>query len=207
MKNATQKHLSRSQIVRSKNMRNLMKSFWRDERGTNAIEFAIVAPFLITLLLGILWITDSERVSTQASLVSSTVSDLIARAEDVTEAEIDRTLFAADAMMGSHADDLQIYVVGIENTAVSYNADGTANYRPVVVWVREKNITDLQVPSVGDEYPVDQSLVDAVPFVVSSRVKINHTPVLGSEFLGDQVYEYEHTFAPRADITANCSDC
>jgi hypothetical protein len=125
----------------------------------------------------------------------------------VTEAEIDRTLFAADAMMGPHADDLQIYVVGIANTVVSYNSDGTANFKPVVAWVRERNIIDLPVPNVGDEYPVQQSLVDVVPFVVSTKVKINHTPVFGSEVLGDQVYEYEHTFAPRADITANCEDC
>jgi len=35
-------------------MRNLLKVLRRDERGTTAVEFAIVAPVLIALLVGIL---------------------------------------------------------------------------------------------------------------------------------------------------------
>ncbi len=209
MKHFTSKYLTGStQSVSYRNrLRSSIQIFLRDERGTNAIEFAIVAPFLITLLLGVLWITDTERVSTQASLVSSTVSDIIARSATVNDDFIEKTLFAADAMMGSQADNLQVYVAGIENTVVSYNPDGTANYSPVVIWVRKKNIDDMIVPAVGDVYPLKESLVDNVPFVVSSRVRIKHTPVLGPQIMGEQVYEYEHTFAPRADLKTDCTDC
>lgn len=207
MKNFSTKKLSGSTQSSSRRTKNLLQRFWSDERGTNAIEFAIVAPFLISLLLGVLWITDTERVSTQASLVSATVADIIARAETVDQSTIDATLFAADAMMGSQANNLQVYVAGIENTVVSYNGDGSANYSPVVIWVREKNITDMAVPAVGAVYPLNQSLVDNVPFVVSSRVRIKHTPVLGPDVMGEQVYEYEHTFAPRADLKTDCTNC
>ena len=188
-------------------MNKFLKRFWADESGTNGIEFAIVAPFLLLLLLGVIWITDTERVSTQVSLVSSTVSDIVSRAQTVTEETLDRTMFAADAMMGSRGDDLQIYVAGIENQVVSFDAAGQGVYKPVVIWVRSRNIDDLTVPAVGSEYDITQSLVDNVPFVVTSKVRYKHTPVVGPDFVGEQVYEYEHTFAPRADIKTDCEDC
>lgn len=193
--------------TKSNNMKKFLKSFWSDESGNNGIEFAIVAPFLILLLTGIIWITDTERVSTQASLVSSTVSDIIARAETVTEDTIDKTLYAADAMMSGRGSDLQIFVAGIENQATSTNPDGTSVFQPVVIWVRERNIQDLTVPSVGDVYNINQSLVDNVPFVVTSKVRYKHTPAVGPDIMGQQVYEYEHTFAPRADLKTDCEDC
>lgn len=191
----------------SKPMKNLLKKFWHDDSGNNGIEFAIVAPFLILLLVGIIWITDTERVSTQASLVSATVSDIIARAETVTEDTLDSTMFAADAMMGNRGSDLQIYVAGIENQVVSYDAGGNAVYKPIVIWVRSRNIQDLSVPAVGTQYQINQSLVDNVPFVVTSKVRFKHLPAVGPDIMGQQIYEYEHTFAPRADLKTDCTNC
>ena len=194
--------------AKQKPMIFLIKKFLDDESGVNGIEFAIVAPFLFLLLTGVIWITDTQRVATQTSLISSTVASVISRQDPVTEGSLESTLFVANAMMGHRANDLQIYVAGIENQIVSTNSDGTANYKPVVIWVRGRNIDDLVVPVVGSEYAnVPQSLVDSVPFVVTSRARLKHTPIVGPDIIGEQVYEYEHTYAPRANIVENCDDC
>ena len=182
-------------------MKNILKKFWSDDRGIAGIEFAVLAPFLFLLLLGIIWITDTERISTQVSLVSATVGDIVARAESVNNQTIDNTLFAAEAMMAGRAADLQIYVTGIENQPVGFNPDGSAIFKPVVIWVRSRNIDDLPLPAVGSVYDVNQSLVDNVPFVVAARARFRHTPVIGPDIVGEQVYDYEHVYAPRANIT------
>ena len=65
-----------------------LRRFARDCRGVSAIEFAIIAPLLITFYLGMAETTQAMMAKRKASHVASAIGDLIAQDQSVTDAEI-----------------------------------------------------------------------------------------------------------------------
>ncbi len=57
-----------------------LSQFWRDARGVSAVEFALIAPVMITLLLGSVELSDVMIADRKATSVASTTADLVAQA-------------------------------------------------------------------------------------------------------------------------------
>ena len=53
------------------------RDFWRDRKGTGAIEFAILAPLLIVAYIGSFEISLGFSVARKVSRASSTVADVL----------------------------------------------------------------------------------------------------------------------------------
>ncbi|MEM8748758.1 MAG: hypothetical protein AAGF28_00540 [Pseudomonadota bacterium] len=195
---------------RPKGLRARLKHFAADERGTNAIEFVIAAPFFLTLMFGMITLLDTQNMTTQGGKVSSTVADIVAQSTLVNREIIDATLNAGEAIMGARASQLQLYVAGI-----NINDDGEAR----VLWARGKNLSSLTLPAIGSIYPLAPALLNNRGFIVTSKARIEHRPLFGSGddwsyWLGSNrlkaeshTYDYENSYVPREDLITNCSDC
>lgn len=57
----------------------LMRSFLRDRRGASAVEFALLVPVLLTLLLGSITVFDLFRTSQAVEKATFTVGDMLSR--------------------------------------------------------------------------------------------------------------------------------
>lgn len=68
--------------------RHLLSRFWKDQRGVSAVEFALIAPVLITFYFGFAETTQAMMAKRRASHVASTIGDLVAQEQSVTNAEM-----------------------------------------------------------------------------------------------------------------------
>ena len=76
-----------------------LRRFVRDCRGVSAIEFAIIAPLLITFYLGMAETTQAMMAKRKASHVASAIGDLIAQDQSVTDAEMTDTWTIGNALL------------------------------------------------------------------------------------------------------------
>ena len=63
------------------------KGLARDKRGVSAVEFALLAPFMIALYLGCVEISDAVSADRKVSLTSAALANLAAQ---VTSIRLDR---------------------------------------------------------------------------------------------------------------------
>lgn len=200
-------------------LRKNIQHFFRDDSGTNAIEFAFMFPFLLALLLFITTANDAVNASTEIGKVTVAVADILSQSPSITKETIDATFDAADLLVGDgRTARLELYVVGLEVLPDESVA---------VLWSRDNgNLTSLSKPSPGDNYTLPPEVLKRPGFIVSARARLNHTPLpnhadigasnmeeLGGVPLitkvisGDMTYDYESNFVPRSSIATTCDDC
>lgn len=196
----------------------MLPRFRKDDQGTSTIEFAIVAPFFLILMLGTASLSDAENVTTQVGKVSSSVADIISQSQTVNADFIDQTMLAGEALMGSRADNLELFVTGIEIVDTSSDPDNP-NLEARVLWARgNDNIPDGGLPAKGSTYDLDPGLLVQGGFVVVAKASLTYEPLFGNlksdTYFGygngePHKYEYEHVYFPRvgSQLRTDCSNC
>jgi Flp pilus assembly protein TadG len=114
-------------------------AFWRDRKGTGAIEFAIIAPLLIMAYIGCFEISVGFNVARKVSRASSTVADVLTQMQAVDTTTLDGMKDVAKAVMSPFQMTDQQYTLkmtGIKMTAPgrgevawSYDQAGKAPYK------------------------------------------------------------------------------
>jgi Flp pilus assembly protein TadG len=98
-----------------------LRLFRSDRRGLAAIEFALIAPCLIFLVMGVLEMSLRFRASEEASRYVHQVADLVAREDTLTTAQLTDIYQAAVYMMKPldtiNKLDLDIAQIGFQNNA------------------------------------------------------------------------------------------
>lgn len=68
--------------------RNWLRRFRADQRGISAVEFAMLAPFMIFLYFGMAEVSQAYMAQKRMSHVTSMVADLTAQAQSVTRNDL-----------------------------------------------------------------------------------------------------------------------
>ncbi len=92
-------------------------------RGVAAVEFALILPVLLLLLLGTTELTRALTNDRKVSQVASTVADLIAQATSLTSTEMDDIVTASGLILQPYSSD----GLGIVASSVEFDADKNAN--------------------------------------------------------------------------------
>jgi Flp pilus assembly pilin Flp len=80
-------------------MLNRLRNLRRDNRGVAAIEFALMLPMLIALLIGCLEVTFKIWSTQKAEKLAVTLSDVIAQSTAVTNSDLQSLIGATDKIM------------------------------------------------------------------------------------------------------------
>lgn len=80
-------------------MLNRLRKLRRDNRGVAAIEFALMLPMLIALLIGCLEVTFKIWSTQKAEKLSVTLADVIAQSQTVSKEGIEQVVGATDNIM------------------------------------------------------------------------------------------------------------
>src|SRR5205814_5403756 len=82
---------------------NVLRRFTRDLRGAAAVEFALIAPLMLTMFFGTVELASGVAVDRKVTLVSRALSDLVAQATAVNDADLTNVFNAAAAIVTPYA--------------------------------------------------------------------------------------------------------
>lgn len=78
------------------------RTLWRDQSGVSAVEFALILPIILILLVGLVDTNEALIVHRKMRQVTSTVADLIAQSEQLTTSQVDLTLTGAASLLSPY---------------------------------------------------------------------------------------------------------
>ncbi len=107
-------------------------AFRRDRRGVSALEFALIAPVMITAYFGVSELSTAMMTQRRVSHSASALGDLTAQAQSVTSANVDDILAAAAKMM----EPMSTTPLKLRLTSITQQSNGKAT-------------VDWSVPSVN----------------------------------------------------------
>jgi Flp pilus assembly protein TadG len=156
--------------------------FNADRRGVSAIEFAMIAPLMITLYLGGVEVTQGVSVNRKTTIVAHTVADLVAQDTNVTNTEM-TDILAASATVASPYSATNLKV-----TVSSITIDSTG--KATVAWSDSYNGT---ARSVGSTVTLPTALAVANTSLIWGEVTYSYKPMFGWTMtgtftLGDTIY-------------------
>ncbi|WP_117192988.1 TadE/TadG family type IV pilus assembly protein [Rhizobium terrae] len=135
-----------------------------DRRGVGAVEFALIAPILISLYITSFEITIGLSVSTRLTRATSTIADLVTRETTVSQATLATMKNVADGMFAPYkVDDPNIRITGVV-------LDATGN--PTVAWSWSNK--GGAPYAVGSPVNVPGGMRVANSFLIRSEVSITH---------------------------------
>ncbi len=109
-------------------MHSLLKRFRHDRRGVAAVEFAILAPVLLTTYFGIAELTQALMADRRVSTVASSIGDLTAQASTVTPAQLTDIFNIGVTLMQPYSTAGQ--TLNMRLTSVSTGARASATWPP-----------------------------------------------------------------------------
>ena len=172
-----------------------MKTLKTDIKGLSGVEFALIAPMLIGIYLGVaetaLGVTNSRKVSR----VAATLADLVSQSENISAAQVDGIMNASSAVMEPYSSTgLEIHVVGVQ-------MDSNSVAR--VAWSRKKGSNSA--PAVGSVYPIPDDIKIADSFLIVTKVTYDYSPTIGGGIVDTFHFNEVNYNVPRTSSTVDFS--
>ncbi len=166
-----------------------------DCRGASAVEFALIAPLMITLYLGGVEITQAVAIDRKTTLVAHTVADLVAQETNITNADMSDDLNASAAITSPYSTTKLTVTV----SRVDIDANGHAS----VNWSDTLNGT---ARAVGSSVTLPSALAVANTTIIWGETTYTYQPMFGTVIkqtltLGDQIYMRPRISAPTRSAT------
>ena len=135
-------------------------SFAGDDSGVSAVEFALITPVILLLLVGMVDINEALTVYRKMRQTSSTVTDLVAQRGEITPAEITMILQGSASLLAPYdTTDLDIVL-----SVLNVDQQGQT-----VAWSRAYQ-TSAEPTGSAPDFPVPAPLVESGIQVVAVRV-------------------------------------
>lgn len=181
-------------------LRKLLKA----KDGLAAVEFAIIAPVLATLLLGTVELSNALECHQKVTMVASSAADLVAQTSTVSASQMSDIFNAATAI---------VYPFPLSSTKIvisSVMSDGTGN--GIVAWSVAQNATALATnAAVTLSQPIMSTCTNGVCTpcarnacsVILAQVTYGYASPIGKYFVGT-VDMTDYFFArPRKSTTVS----
>jgi Flp pilus assembly protein TadG len=178
-----------------------VKRFARDDSAAAAVEFALIVPLLITLIFGGIDITESVTARRKAVQASSTMSDLVAQDDEISQAQMNNVFMAGAAIMTPFDSSR------LETIVSSVRID--ANKVARVAWSQAQH-TSARV--AGATFTLPEKLLIPDTSVVVAEVRYRYTPVIGNGFIGEinipkVTYALPRTGSKQTGVKCTWSGC
>ena len=158
-------------------MKRIFNKFKTNEFGTASIEFVLVAPFLILILMSTLAASDAANAKRNLTTASSTVADLSTRVTEMTKARSDTILQTGTVLIGKYASNAASPVLTIASVT---NTLGDNKDTLAVTWstssvsgkeLKTADLTNYTFPTIPDGESV-----------ILVHLKIDYVPTFMSKY-------------------------
>ena len=103
-------------------MRQTLKRFTGDRRGVSAVEFALLAPLMITLYVGCAEVSDAVSADRKVSLTAAAVANLAAQVTTISSTDMTNILAAASAIIAPYSTSQLTITLSCINIDANKNA-------------------------------------------------------------------------------------
>lgn len=181
------------------------RSLASKEEGVAAVEFALLLPVLLILLIGMSETTEALNHDRKVSQVASTMADLVSQAQEISATEISDYFKGADSIMSPYESGPMNIIIA------SIRFDGSGN--PKVDWSRGNKINTPWAK--GTQPPIKIPDVVKIPdtFVIVGMTSYNYTPMFASLAQGifprakSMKLEDTYFLRPRLSDAVECKTC
>lgn len=174
----------------------------RSDRGGVMIEFGFAMPVLVLLMLGGVELGRYVLLHQKLDRTAMTVSDLVARVQSVTTAEVDTIFTAANLVM-------EPFTMGTQGTVVISSVKEDSG-SPKVIWQRSGagtlSITSTVGTQGGSATITDNDLVDPDQAIIIGETYFQYTPWF-IDLIPSTTLRHTAVFRPRLSGEVTCSDC
>ncbi len=178
------------------------RKFRKDRSGLAAVEFALIAPVMVTILLGLIELCNALSCHQKVTMLASTGADLVAQATTMTPSDMSNVFAAVNAI---------IYPFSSTNASIvisSIVSDGQGGGK--VDWSDAQNGTALTtgnpVTVPAGLMPKDQCATDACS-VILAQVTYQYTSPFGKFIVGTVPMSDTFYARPRRSATVSCPGC
>lgn len=175
------------------------KNLAKDTRGVAAIEMAFIFPVMITLLIGMVDVSDGMSRSRKVTITANTVGDLVTQEPGTT------TKSALNGIFAGALETMAPYdgnTVGLEVYDFRLDPDGS----PKLNWTHKSGVRCGSTPGVTAEM---KDLMSQGNDLIISRACYKFSYILGGLFASHKTFDMneEMTLRPRKALQLDCSDC
>ncbi len=174
----------------------------RSNRGGVMIEFGFAMPVLVLLMLGGVELGRYVLLHQKLDRTAMTVSDLVARVQTVTTAEVDTIFTAANLVM-------EPFAMGTQGAVVISSVKEDSG-SPKVIWQRSGagtlSVTSAVGTQGGSATITDNDLVDPDQAIIIGETYFQYTPWF-IDLIPSTTLRHTAVFRPRLSGEVTCSDC
>jgi Flp pilus assembly protein TadG len=188
-------------------LRRIARKFLKAKDGLAAVEFAFIAPVLVTLLLGSVEISNALQCRQKVTMLASTAADLVAQTASVSSTDITNIFNAVTAIMYPFTGTTSIV---ISSVASDGNGGG------IVVWSQAQNGTKLATgASVAISQPIMLTCTASgctncaknACSVIMAQISYAYVSPIGKFFVGTVPMTDAFFARPRKSTTVTCTGC
>lgn len=186
------------QAARSGGLGGCVRRFFRRAEGVTAIEFALVAPVLILLLLGAFELSRFVWLEVKIDRTAVSLGDLLSRQDSVGEDSVSSLFDAAGLLMKPFPTGGLSKVI-----FTSLSPTSATDFTPIINWQRSGGgtlgVTSRIAPcGAGKTITLPAGTLGTnVPVVIVTEVFYSFTPVTGQGVMSPTVMYRSSFFSPR----------
>ncbi|MBP2559620.1 Flp pilus assembly protein TadG [Neorhizobium galegae] len=180
-----------------------LKQLMADRRGVGAVEFALIAPLLLSLYITSFEITIGLSVSKRVTHSASTIADLVTRETSVDKTMLTTMKAVTASLFAPYTPDTP---PSIKVTGVTLDATGN----PTVAWSWDQD--NGRPYAIGSTVQVPADMHIANSFLVRAEVSVHHEllmfmPGLLPNSVRDLTISREYFYRQRLGDSVNCTNC
>jgi Flp pilus assembly protein TadG len=176
----------------------------RDSKGASAIEFAFLAPVLISIYVSSFEITEGYNAAGKVLKAAGAVADIVSRQPSIDKAFLSEMVDTAEAVIAPHsADGLKLKITGV-------TLDSAGNAKVLWSWDQDGGTPYAK----GSAVTVPDDMRMPSSFLVHAEVSVPHTLLLflssGSGLARDTrtiTLSRDFFYRQRLSDDIACSDC
>ncbi len=172
----------------------ILSRFRRDTRGVAAVEFALIAPVLVALYIGLAEFCQAYMADQRASHLTSQIADIVARSDVVTVDELADIFAIGDILM----TPFPTATLGVRISSVTRGTDGIVR----VDWSRG----DGMDPRSG-VVTVPDGLITNGQSLILSEATYDYTSPINDLLPGTTQFSHSFYLRPRQVDQVGCSNC
>lgn len=157
-----------------------------DRRGTAAVEFAVLAPLLVLIVLGGYQVAEAVTAYRKTSLTARTVADLTTQYASMGTSDVATVLGASSQVMAPFNTSALTIVL----TEYQTSASGVST----VTWSKALNGTPK---TAGSTVVLPANICNPNSYIIYAQVTYNFMPAIGYKLTGPIAMSSQIYMAPR----------